>query len=113
MLSIIEVVSGGDVSIAAFEENGAAINSANDEISLNGLSTEQAKTKINLWLKGKNIGMPTVQFKLRDWLFARQRYWGEPIPMIHFEDGTMKPLREEDPSTRTCARTASGISQRE
>lgn len=95
-LSIIEVVSGGDISNAAYEENGVAVNSANDEVSLNGLSTGEAKTKISLWLQQKNLGTPTVQYKLRDWLFSRQRYWGEPIPIVHLEDGTMKPLREEE-----------------
>jgi leucyl-tRNA synthetase len=95
-LSIVEVVSGGDISKAAYTEDGLAINSANDEISLNGLSTEEAKSKINQWLQQKGLGTPTVQYKLRDWLFSRQRYWGEPIPILHLEDGTMKALGEDE-----------------
>jgi leucyl-tRNA synthetase len=95
-LSIIEVVSGGDISKSAYTEDGLAINSANDEVSLNGLSTEEAKSKINQWLQQKGLGTPTVQYKLRDWLFSRQRYWGEPIPILHLEDETMKGLREDE-----------------
>lgn len=73
----------------AFIDEGPAINSANAEISLNGLSIDEAKKKIIDWLVGKKLGKAAVQFKLRDWLFSRQRYWGEPIPIIHLEDGTM------------------------
>ncbi len=73
----------------AFIDEGLAINSSNVEISLNGLSVDEAKKKIIDWLVGKKLGKAAVQFKLRDWLFSRQRYWGEPIPIIHLEDGTM------------------------
>ncbi|HMD13620.1 MAG TPA: class I tRNA ligase family protein, partial [Bacteroidota bacterium] len=73
----------------AFIDEGPAINSSNSEISLNGLSIDEAKKKIIDWLIGKKLGKAAVQFKLRDWLFSRQRYWGEPIPIIHLEDGTM------------------------
>ncbi len=78
-----------DWSGKAFVDEGPAINSANAEISLNGLSIDEAKKKIIDWLVGKKLGKAAVQFKLRDWLFSRQRYWGEPIPIIHLEDGTM------------------------
>jgi len=78
-----------DWSGKAFVDEGPAINSANSEISLNGLSIDEAKKKIIDWLVGKKLGKAAVQFKLRDWLFSRQRYWGEPIPIIHLEDGTM------------------------
>ena len=94
-LPILEVVFG-DISTTAYTEDGTAVNSANDEVSLNGLSTGDAKKKINAWLVQKGLGSPTVRYKLRDWLFARQRYWGEPIPIIHLEDGTMKAMSENE-----------------
>jgi leucyl-tRNA synthetase len=97
-LPIVEVVAGGDVRKAAYidKENGVAVNSANDEVSLNGLKFDDAFKKIIGWLAAKKIGKGTVQYKLRDWLFSRQRYWGEPIPIVHLEDGTLKPLSEEE-----------------
>ncbi len=91
-LPIVEVVSGGDITGAAFVGDGTAVNSANAEVSLNGLGTEQAKKKIIEWLEQRGLGKGTIQYKLRDWLFSRQRYWGEPIPIIHLEDGTLEPL---------------------
>jgi len=72
--------------------DGPAINSG----FLNGLFVEEAKAKIIEWLEGQGIGKRKVQYKLRDWLFSRQRYWGEPIPIIHLEDGTMKALPESE-----------------
>ena len=95
-LPIIEVVSGGDIHRDAYTGDGKGVNSANAEVSLNGLSTPEAKSRIIAWLVEKGYGKAVVQYKLRDWLFARQRYWGEPIPIIHLEDGTMKPLSEKD-----------------
>jgi leucyl-tRNA synthetase len=94
-LPIVEVVSGGDISVAAFVGDGTAVNSANAEVSLNGLGTDQAKAEITAWLERKTLGKGTVQYKLRDWLFSRQRYWGEPIPIIHLEDGTMQALPQD------------------
>jgi len=95
-LPIVEVVSPngqptGELP-SAFVEDGINVNSANDEVSLNGLSTKEAFNKIIGWLEEKGIGNYKIQFKLRDWLFSRQRYWGEPIPIIFFEDGTRRSL---------------------
>ena len=64
------------------EGEGHAVNSANDEISLNGLPTAEAKKKITAWLESKGLGKRTINYKLRDWLFSRQRYWGEPFPIV-------------------------------
>lgn len=78
-----------------FDEAGICIDSSNDEVSLDGLPTSEAKVRIIRWLETKRIGKGAVQYKLRDWVFSRQRYWGEPIPILHLEDGTMKPLQED------------------
>ena len=91
-LPIIEVVSGGDVQKEPFTADGKAVNSANADVSLNGLGTAEAKSRMIAWLVRKQVGKGVVQFKLRDWLFSRQRYWGEPIPIIHLSDGTMQPV---------------------
>lgn len=95
-LEIIKVVDGGPDAPRCFIDDGININSANNEISLNGLTTAEAKKKIIDWLTQKNIGKAAVQYKLRDWLFSRQRYWGEPIPIIHLEDGTSKAINEKE-----------------
>ncbi len=97
-LPIVEVVAGGNVSEAAFSDNekGTLVNSANAEVDLNGLSPAEARKRIVQWLEKRALGKGAVQFKLRDWLFSRQRYWGEPIPVIHLEDGTMETVEEQD-----------------
>ncbi|HET6273517.1 MAG TPA: leucine--tRNA ligase [Bacteroidota bacterium] len=81
-----------DFNGKAYTEDGVAINSG----FLNGLGVEDAKKKTIQWLEAQGIGQHRVNYKLRDWLFSRQRYWGEPIPIIHLEDGTMKALREDE-----------------
>ena len=89
-LEIIPVLDGGDITKEAFVEDGLHINSD----FLNGLNKEDAISKITSWLEENNIGTKKVNYKLREWIFARQRYWGEPIPIIHFEDG-MKVLEDD------------------
>ena len=93
-LPVIPVVRGGESGEGAFTGEGVSVNSSNGEISLDGLGTGEAKKTIIRWLESKRLGSAAVQFKLRDWLFSRQRYWGEPIPIVHYEDGTMEPLPE-------------------
>ncbi|MFE7384156.1 leucine--tRNA ligase [Streptomyces zhihengii] len=78
----------------AFTGQGPAINSANDEISLNGLGVTEAKSRIIEWLVARGVGEGTINFRLRDWLFSRQRYWGEPFPIVYDEDGVAHPLPE-------------------
>ena len=98
-LPIIEVVSGGDLSIEAYIENqeGILINSSNnDGLDLNEKNVPDAIQATIEWLKDNGKGEASVQYKLRDWLFSRQRYWGEPIPILHNEDGTIDPLSESD-----------------
>ncbi|QSS90703.1 leucine--tRNA ligase [Streptomyces sp. M54] len=70
------------------------VNSANDGISLDGLGVVEAKAKITEWLREHGMGEGTVNFRLRDWLFSRQRYWGEPFPIVYDEDGIAHPLPE-------------------
>jgi leucyl-tRNA synthetase len=78
----------------AFLGDGPAINSANDEISLDGLRITEAKAKIIDWLRDKGLGEVTVTYKLRDWLFSRQRYWGEPFPIVYDQAGNAIALPE-------------------
>ncbi len=80
----------------AFVEDGTSCNSTNADISLDGMPTAQAKERIVQWLEQRGIGRRAVRYKLRDWLFSRQRYWGEPIPIIHFDDGTRRVLDEDE-----------------
>jgi leucyl-tRNA synthetase len=91
-LPIKEVVAGGDVNKEAYTGDGVHVNSD----FLNGLNKEEAIAKMIEWLEEKGIGSKKVTYRLRDWLFSRQRYWGEPIPIIHWEDGTMTPVPEEE-----------------
>jgi leucyl-tRNA synthetase len=90
-LPIVEVVAGGDVSREAFVGDGVAVNSG----LLDGLPTAEAKQRMIGWLEAHGHGRREVTYKLRDWLFSRQRYWGEPFPLLHLEDGSVKILRED------------------
>ncbi|HEX7070835.1 MAG TPA: leucine--tRNA ligase, partial [Rhodothermales bacterium] len=93
-LTIREVVSGGDVSMQAYTGDGILVNSASDRVSINGLSVAEGKKKIVAWLEDQGLGRHRVNYKLRDWLFSRQRYWGEPFPII-FVDGRPQPLPDD------------------
>jgi leucyl-tRNA synthetase len=82
-LPIVQVVQPpAGVAWEGFVDDGVAINSASGEISIDGLPTPEAKRKITAWLESKGLGKKTINFKLRDWLFSRQRYWGEPFPIV-------------------------------
>ncbi|MEC0133821.1 MULTISPECIES: leucine--tRNA ligase [Paenibacillus] len=87
-LNIVEVVQGGNVEEEAYSGDGPHVNSD----FLNGLKNEEAIAKMIAWLEEKGVGKGKVTYRLRDWLFSRQRYWGEPIPILHLEDGTMKTV---------------------
>ncbi|ALA54266.1 Leucyl-tRNA synthetase [Shouchella clausii] len=91
-LPIKEVVAGGDVSKAAYTGDGEHVNSD----FLNGLNKQEAVEKMIVWLEKNGAGQRKVTYRLRDWLFSRQRYWGEPIPIIHWEDGSMSALDESE-----------------
>jgi leucyl-tRNA synthetase len=80
----------------AYTGDGPAINSANDDISLNGLGVAEAKTAITQWLQDKGFGRAQKQYKLRDWLFSRQRYWGEPFPIVYDADGISRSLPDSE-----------------
>jgi leucyl-tRNA synthetase len=91
-LPIIQVVTGGDVTEAAWTGAGEATASG----FLDGLGTADAKAKMIGWLEAEGLGKGTVTYKLRDWLFSRQRYWGEPFPVVHHEDGSVELIPESD-----------------
>ncbi|MBB4824312.1 leucyl-tRNA synthetase [Sporosarcina luteola] len=91
-LPIVEVVAGGDVSKEPFTGDGEHINSE----FLNGLGKEEAIEKAIAWFVENGKGEKKITYRLRDWLFSRQRYWGEPIPVIHWEDGSMTTVDESE-----------------
>ncbi|CAL28268.1 truncated leucyl-tRNA synthetase (fragment 2) [Staphylococcus carnosus subsp. carnosus TM300] len=91
-LPIKEVIEGGDVSKEAYTGDGPHINSGD----LDGLNNEEAIKRAIQLLEEKGAGEKKVNYKLRDWLFSRQRYWGEPIPIIHWEDGTMTTVPTDE-----------------
>lgn len=91
-LDIIQVLEGGDISKEAYEDDGLHINSE----FLNGLNKEDAINKMLEFLKEKGIGEKKINYKFREWIFARQRYWGEPVPVVHMEDGTIHALDDKE-----------------
>ena len=98
-LPIAEVVSGGDINNGAHTDthDGEMINSSNNSgLDLNGKKVSESKESTIKWLEENGRGQKTVQYKLRDWLFSRQRYWGEPIPITHGENGEIIALNESD-----------------
>ncbi|WP_040948306.1 leucine--tRNA ligase [Gorillibacterium massiliense] len=90
-LPILEVVQGGDLTKEAYAGDGAHVNSG----FMDGMKNEQAIAAMISWLEEQGKGRGKVTYRLRDWLFSRQRYWGEPIPILHLEDGTMKTVPED------------------
>ena len=99
-LPVVQVVqpSAGQ-NWQGYVDDGTAVNSANAEISLDGLATPEAKRKITQWLEIKGLGKKTINYKIRDWLFSRQRYWGEPFPIIWKIGPDGKPYHEALPES--------------
>jgi leucyl-tRNA synthetase len=99
-LPIVQVVEPpAGVDWRGFIEDGVTINSANPEISLDGLPTPEAKKRISVWLENKGLGEKTINYKLRDWLFSRQRYWGEPFPIVWKTDADGNSYHEALPES--------------
>ena len=100
-LPVVQVVQPPDAKTdwQGFCDEGTAVNSTNAEISLDGLPTAEAKRRITGWLESKGLGQKTVNFKLRDWLFSRQRYWGEPFPILWRKDAEGNLYHESLPET--------------
>ncbi len=91
-IEIIQVLEGGDIEKEAYTEDGIHINSG----FLDGLNKEDAINKMIEFLTNKGIGKKKVNYKFREWIFARQRYWGEPVPVVHLEDGKIYVLADEE-----------------
>jgi leucyl-tRNA synthetase len=90
-------VSDADTSLDAAEvEPGVSVHSHNAEVSLDGLPTAEAKAAITAWLDGSGLGRKTINYKLRDWLFSRQRYWGEPFPVLLDQEGRAHAVAESE-----------------
>lgn len=110
-LDIIPVLDGGDIEKEAYTEDGLHINSD----FLNGMGKQEAIDTMIAWLQEHKCGEAKTTYKLRDWLFSRQRYWGEPIPIVHMEDGTMRTVDVDElplelPATENFKPAATGES---
>ncbi|GAB4385228.1 MAG: leucine--tRNA ligase [Phycisphaerales bacterium] len=95
VVRVVEPTAGPIDEDRAFCDEGIAINSANEQVSLNGLPTREAKQRIIQWLEAAQIGSRRVNYRLRDWLFSRQRYWGEPFPIVWDQHGNHYPVSED------------------
>lgn len=99
-LEIVEIIEGGEPVKGTTVQRigGKLVNSSRSDgsLSIDGLEVEAAKKKVNAFLSKNGLGSEAVNYKIRDWLFSRQRYWGEPFPILHLEDGTCKALNDED-----------------
>jgi len=91
-LPMVRVIEGGDIDEAAYTGDGKHINSD----FINGLNVADSKKKVIEWLEKNNLGAGKINYKLRDWIFSRQRYWGEPFPILKFEDGTIRCLDADE-----------------
>ena len=91
-IPIIQVIEGGDITKEAYVGDGIHINSE----FLDGLNKEDAINKMIEWLEERKLGKKQINYRIREWIFARQRYWGEPIPIVHFADGTRTTLKDEE-----------------
>ena len=91
-LPIVQVIEGGDIETEAWAGDGKLINSP----PIDGLNVPEAVKKITAWLEERKLGEGSVHYKLRDWIFSRQRYWGEPFPVLHFQDGSARVLEKDE-----------------
>ena len=91
-LKIIPVIEGGDIEKEAYTGDGVHINSG----FLNGLNKEESIEKMIAWLEENKLGAKKINYKIREWIFARQRYWGEPMPVVHMEDGDIVCLSDDE-----------------
>ncbi len=91
-----EFAKAFNLPIVSVYENDQVINSSNSFVSIDGLEMEAAKTKITEALEKSGVGKKAITYKLRDWLFSRQRYWGEPFPILHYEDGSRRVLELDE-----------------
>lgn len=91
-IPIIQVLEGGDIEKEAYTEDGVHMNSE----FLDGMGKQEAIDMMIAWLEEHHCGKKQINYHIRDWIFARQRYWGEPIPVVHFEDGSMKALEDSE-----------------